>query len=79
MAEAPKIVTRARRQEPETKAFRFTEEMISQSASAGVNDYRRQAWEAYTRLPIPDLKMEAWRSRFQTARKPGLPRPAPCG
>jgi len=63
MTETPRIVTRTRRAAvPEIKEFQFTRDQIP---TAGSNDplldYRMHAWDQFTRLPMPDTQMEAWR------------------
>jgi Fe-S cluster assembly protein SufD len=61
------IVTRARRAErPESTEFNFTQEILAvitrDDALPGyINDYRRRAWEAFERLPMPTTSEEAWR------------------
>ncbi|HEX2981638.1 MAG TPA: Fe-S cluster assembly protein SufD [Anaerolineaceae bacterium] len=63
MNETPRIVTRTRRstatQQPD---FQFTAEMIPDAGeSFGLAEYRRNAWEAFTRQPMPTPQIEAWR------------------
>ncbi len=64
MMETPRIVTRGRRTETaEVKDFQFTSAMIPTAGDqAGfLQDYRQAAWEQFTRLPLPNVQIEAWR------------------
>ncbi len=78
MAETPRIVTRTRRVEPETKNFQFNAGMIPATQSQVLQEYRSQAWETFEKLPIPTPGEEAWRRTDIKALKPEifrLPRP----
>lgn len=61
------VVTRSRTAErPAAREFQFTREMIpalqdGTAAAEALRDYRSNAWDAYTRLPIPTTLDEAWR------------------
>jgi Fe-S cluster assembly protein SufD len=57
------IITRTRHPEQvEQKDFTFTRDMLPDwTSSDALRDYRLQAWENYTRLPMPTMKDEAWR------------------
>lgn len=61
------VITRARRPDRSLKDdFPFTYEMLpilsSQSIGAKtLNSYREQAWELYTKFPMPTTQDEAWR------------------
>ena len=60
MEEKPKIViTRARRPETAARNFAFTSDMVP--ADGALKDYRRHAWETYSRLAMPSMTDEAWR------------------
>ena len=60
MEEKPKVIvtSRSRRTGAEAKHFVFTEDQIP---SGILSDYRKHAWQAYTRLAIPATTEEAWR------------------
>ena len=60
MEEKPKVIvtSRTRRTGAEARHFIFTEDQIP---SGVLNDYRKHAWQAYTRLGIPVTTEEAWR------------------
>jgi len=78
MAETPRIVTRTRRVEPETKNFQFTAGMIPAAETPVLQEYRSRAWEAFEKLPIPTPAEEAWRRTDIKGLKPELfrlPRP----
>jgi len=61
MQEKPRVVvSRMRRTEQPRSDFVFQRADIP-AAAGFVLDYRRQAWDAYTRQPIPDVSQEAWR------------------
>ncbi len=70
MAETPRIVTRTRRVEPETKNFQFNAGMIPASQSQVLREYRSQAWETFEKLPIPTPGEEAWRRTDIKALRP---------
>lgn len=61
------VVTRARRTERgESQDFQFTREMIPALVAPTTYpeflvDYRAQAWDQYSRLPLPATSDEAWR------------------
>ncbi|HWR66564.1 MAG TPA: Fe-S cluster assembly protein SufD [Bellilinea sp.] len=61
--ETPRVVTRVvRRDEAVLKDFAFTKDMVrTDGLSKHIQQYRRAAWDAYTALPMPTLKDEAWR------------------
>jgi Fe-S cluster assembly protein SufD len=64
---AKKVVTHTRRQKTATaKDFLFSAENIPRELYDNrvpdfVRKYYQQAWDVFTRLPIPDIKQEAWR------------------
>ncbi len=58
--QAKKIVRAARRRSELSTEFAFTPAMLPASRGPA-GDYRRRAWEAFTRLPLPDTREEAWR------------------
>lgn len=61
MQEKPRVVvTRTRRSETPERGFSFTRADIP-PADGFMAAYRARAWEAFTRLPIPDVTQEAWR------------------
>ena len=61
------IVTRTRREDRKaSNEFAFTSAMIpaldpNWSGSEFLREYRKQAWDACVRLPMPTLRDEAWR------------------
>jgi Fe-S cluster assembly protein SufD len=60
MEEKPKVViTRSRRPEPAVRNFAFTADMLP--ADGALKEYRRHAWETYSRLAMPAATEEAWR------------------
>jgi Fe-S cluster assembly protein SufD len=61
MSEKPRVVvsTRGRPARPEGE-FKFTRADVPRAAGA-VAAYRDRAWEAYTRLALPNVTEEAWR------------------
>ena len=60
MEEKPKVViNRTRQPEPVVRKFGFTADMMP--ADGALKDYRRHAWETYTRLSMPAVTEEAWR------------------
>ncbi|GAP06548.1 iron-regulated ABC transporter permease protein SufD [Anaerolinea thermolimosa] len=63
MNETPRIVTRGRRSETiEIPEFTFTREMMNLDLPGEtLVEYRRNAWEAFQRLPFPTPREEAWR------------------
>jgi Fe-S cluster assembly protein SufD len=63
VSETPKIVTRVRRVEPaRPQDFTFTPEMVRLTGTdASLDEYRRNAWQAFKGIALPDPRMEAWR------------------
>jgi Fe-S cluster assembly protein SufD len=68
MAATRSVVTRTRRDESlAAKEFNFTREMVPYLSGRGgeypsfLVDYRRNAWNKYSSLPIPTIQEEAWR------------------
>ncbi len=61
--ETPIVITRAvRREAPAQKEFKFTREMVRDDGlSAFIQNYRREAWQAYQSLRMPTNQDEAWR------------------
>jgi Fe-S cluster assembly protein SufD len=60
MTEKPKIViSRTRHPEAAEKKFAFTRDMVR--TDGPLADYRKKAWEAYSRLGMPAVNEEAWR------------------
>ncbi len=61
--ETPIVITRAvRREAPTQKEFKFTREMVREDElSAFIQNYRREAWQAYQSLRMPNTHDEAWR------------------
>ena len=61
------VITRSRRSDLVGESgFTFTQEMIPAltdgwQGPAHVRDFRRQAWQAYQKLPMPKTSDEAWR------------------
>jgi Fe-S cluster assembly protein SufD len=61
------VISRTRRAEqPDSKEFVFTREMIPTLAGdllipGFINEYRLDAWETYEQLPLPSTSDEAWR------------------
>src|SRR3989304_2211070 len=61
------VVTRTRREEqPASRAFQFTREMVPCLSGNGgypafLVDYRSNAWDAFTALPMPTPLDEPWR------------------
>jgi Fe-S cluster assembly protein SufD len=53
------VITRTRRLESAGKEFAFTADMVP--AFGALDDYRRRAWDTYTRLDLPNTHEEAWR------------------
>ena len=68
MAATRTVVTRSRRDEkPAPREFNFTKEMVPYLTADGgeypsfLVDYRSNAWNTHTSLPIPTIQDEAWR------------------
>ncbi len=60
MIEKPKIViSRTRQPEAAQKKFAFTQDMLK--TDGPLSEYRKHAWETYTRLGMPAVNEEAWR------------------
>jgi len=61
MEEKPKVVvaSRARRTEATVKQFAFTAAMLPPNGA--LSEFRKRAWEAFNRLPLPTTNEEAWR------------------
>lgn len=62
MSEIPQIITRKSRPSAATlQKFTFTADMVRTTESKYIQDYRGNAWQAFTALPIPTSQDEAWR------------------
>lgn len=61
MTETPHVVTRIRRGEAGPKEFQFREQQVRYNGGPALQNYRRKAWEAFQKLPVPSVKEEAWR------------------
>lgn len=61
--ETPRVVTRVVRREGVTqKELPFREEQVrSEGLSKYIANFRREAWQTYSSIPMPTLKDEAWR------------------
>jgi Fe-S cluster assembly protein SufD len=61
MEDTPKVIIRTRRSEPASKDFAFSQNMIPETSVPGIRAYRERGWQAFSTLPMPGLKDEAWR------------------
>lgn len=63
MTNAPKIITRKKsgRARQPLSEFIFNRDQLPKLDDQQLADYHKTAWEAYTTLPFPTLKDEAWR------------------
>ncbi len=61
MQEKPRVViTRGHRAVSGDQGFLISRESVP-AGSGYAAEYRKRAWTAYSRLPIPDVSLEAWR------------------
>jgi len=61
MSDQVKVISRSRRREEKTQAWRFTEHDIRKVDYKEVDDYRREAWNIFNQLEMPSRTDEAWR------------------
>ncbi len=62
MANETPVIIRTRREAARPKQFTFTADQVRTAGlEAGLQQYRQQAWQAFSATPLPDTSQEAWR------------------